>query len=93
MDELVMAGGKWNTANTSMYLFTGVNFATMTAGYFYSGYPIAYVPIYNTAGKITAYNTATNLYLRPVINLSKDVLYSSGSGTEADPYKVTLANT
>ena len=35
-------------------------------------------------------STYNKFSIRPVINLKSDVLFSSGSGTESDPYIVKL---
>ncbi len=39
-------------------------------------------------GSINAAKASTNGYIRPVVYLAKDVLYTSGTGTESDPYVI-----
>ena len=94
MDEAAFAGGKYNTQNKAYYLFIGYGTSTMTPYGFFPGSVVSNVwYIHNSSGGINGSSPASTLATRPIINLKADVLYSSGSGTEADPYKITLQNT
>lgn len=89
MDEVIFAGGKYNTANNSYFLNTGIRYFTMTPyGFFTSA---NYVDIwYVNSGALNGVSASNTYYVRPVINLRSDVIYKSGSGTETDPYIITL---
>ena len=85
MDEVVMAGGKWGTANSSYYLYNGNFYWTMSpydcpsAGVFYVA----------SDGRLGAnYNVRNTYGLRPVINLKADTTFSGGNGTLDNPYIV-----
>ena len=90
-DELVMAGASGSTPNTDLYLHTGTSIWLMTPMYYHINYGRAYISTFTSAGKFGTGNTTNTYSLRPVINLKASVLYDSGSGTEADPYKVKLS--
>lgn len=91
MDEAVYAGGKYNTQNKDYWLYIGITYLTMSPYGFFPASAISNVWIIkNDTGGINGGNPASNLVMRPVINLKSDVIYKSGSGTEADPYIITL---
>ena len=86
-DEVVFAGGKGVTNNTSYYLYTGQNYWTMSPYYFYSaGY--VYVFCVGSSGNLGNGSVANASGVRPVINLSADVKVT-GSGTSSDPFVVS----
>lgn len=89
-DEMVHAGGKYNTPNLSYYMYVGVSVHTMTPYNFYAGNLMSSPWIIGASGNINGGSSTNAAYLRPVINLKSDVIYKSGSGTEADPYIITL---
>ncbi len=85
-DEVVYAGGKGGSNNTSYYLYTEQNYWTMSPFYFDSaGY--ANVFIVNSNGSFAAPSVRNAFGMRPVINLAHDVEIT-GSGTSSDPYIV-----
>ena len=93
IDEVALAGGKYQSKNYNYYLYTGQSYWTMSPYAFTVGSISASMLRVNTNGDIN--NGATSSLLsgvRPVINLSSEVLYSSGSGTEEEPYQITLNN-
>ena len=92
MDEIIFAGGKYNVTNDYFYLKSGVAYYTMTPHAFAVGSNTSNVWYIGSSGKIAATVPTNKYYVRPVINLKASVLYDSGSGTEADPYKVKLAS-
>ena len=92
MDEASFAGGVRGTANESYYLNVGKAYFTLSPSEVSSSYiPSAVSTFVDTNGKINSHFSDGPRGIRPVINLKASVLYDSGSGTEADPYKVKLA--
>ena len=90
IDEAALAGGKNGVPNYNYYLYTGQTYWTMSPSNFNVYNAHSYVWYVNSTGYLYA-NYPSNAYgVRPVVNLSSDVLYSSGTGTEEDPYKIIL---
>ena len=83
-DEVSMAGGVYNTNNTSYYLYTGQIYWTMS--------PSASVDVFavNSTGRLIVWGLNYTSSVRPVINLSSDIIIT-GSGTISDPYTVVGA--
>ena len=46
--------------------------------------------IMNSTGTLTTEQIKNESAIRPVINLSKDVLITKGNGTSANPYQVSI---
>ncbi len=91
VDELSYAGAVNNLQNPNMYLNVNKTYWTMSPFHFYFN-GVAYVSfMFNTGSMAYGSNTTGGYSIRPVINLKASVLYDSGSGTEADPYKVKLS--
>ena len=93
VDEVALAGAVFNVANHNFYLYTGQGYWTMSPVQFNVYDSTASVYFVTTTGCIGHYFTISVPYMngiRPVINLSSEVLYSSGSGTEEDPYQINL---
>lgn len=90
MDEAVLAGGKFGIFNYNYYLRTGQTYWTMSPSYFYDGDAVTRVWIVNHSGNLNGNLLSFVNGIRPVISLSSEVLYSSGSGTEEDPYQIKL---
>lgn len=86
-DEAAYAGGVYNVANNSYYLYNGSDYWTMSSYNFFSSTKAANWRV-NSSGSL--YHTSTNLALmvRPVINLKSNVEITKGTGTSADPYIV-----
>lgn len=93
-DEVALAGGKNGVTNTNYWLYTGQDYWTMSPGYIFFYSPIYHYRV-NSSGYIELYypmdNSSYASGVRPVINLSKDVLFVGGSGIAGDPYKVALS--
>ena len=91
MDEVVMAGGKWSTANSSYYLYNGNFYWTMSPSRSAStGGTAAGAFIVHSSGNLyhtDVYNAARGV--RPVINLKADIIISSGKGTLNNPYVIS----
>ena len=89
IDEASMAGGLYNSVNTQYYLYTGQTYWTMSPSRFDSGRASASVWLVNSTGYLNHWTTSsTSLGVRPVVNLSADVLISGGDGTSQNPYVI-----
>ena len=89
IDEASMAGGLYNSVNTQYYLYTGQTYWTMSPSNFNSGGANAHVWIVISLGYLNPwYTTSSSLGVRPVVNLSADVLISGGDGTSQNPYVI-----
>ena len=86
MDEMVMAGGKWNTENTSYYLYNGQDYWTMTPSCAHSSRVFR---VYGDGQLSSTLNVNYNNGVRPVINLKADTTFSGGNGTLNSPYIVS----
>ncbi len=84
-DEVLLAGGFWDSANSSYYLYTNQYYWTMSPHIFYtSGYArVFYVTPGGGLGSDGVYFTEPGV--RPVINLKATTKFS-GKGTVGDPY-------
>jgi len=91
MDEVVMAGGNWETANSAYYLYNGQYYWTMSP-YYWNGSTSfgAYVFYVHSDGRLAAKDMYIAFGLRPVINLKSDTLFATGgNGTQSNPYVVS----
>lgn len=89
IDEAAMAGGYYNSVNTQYYLYTGQTYWTLSPSNFYSSRALAYAWLVTSAGSLNDVNrVSTGCGVRPVVNLSADVLISGGDGTAVNPYVV-----
>ena len=89
IDEAALAGGLYNAVNTQYYLYTGQTYWTLSPSYFYSTYAHALVWLVFSTGSLVAAWVSDGYGVRPVINLSADVLITGGDGTALNPYVVT----
>ena len=89
-DEVAYAGGRNALMNQNYYLYTGVSYWTMSPFDFRpsSTYALMF-SVYDNGGD-DEHNVGNVYGIRPVVNLKSDVLYSSGIGTENDPYIITI---
>ena len=88
-DEVAMAGGVYNTANSNYYLYNGQYFWTLSPSYFYSYNSIAIVLRVLPSGGLNAGNGVSFSFgTRPVINLKADTQITKGEGTALNPYVV-----
>ena len=86
-DEVAMAGGVYNTANSNYYLYNGQYFWTLSPSYFESYRSIARVWFVNPSGSLHHWNyVATSFGTRPVINLKADTQITKGDGTALNPF-------
>ena len=92
IDEAAFAGGVYLSANPEYYLYTGQTYWTMSPYYFYSSRAFAYAWRVFSTGDLNAYWVSTSFGVRPVVNLSPDILITGGDGTKNNPYTVALPN-
>ena len=87
-DEVAMAGGVYNIANSNYYLYNGQYFWTLSPSNFYSDRSAARVWNVLPSGALL-WNYVTDFYgSRPVINLKADTLITKGDGTALNPFVV-----
>ena len=88
-DEVAMAGGVYNTANSNYYLYNGQYFWTLSPSNFNTNYSQARVWFLLSSGSISGwYDVSSSFGTRPVINLKADVQITKGDGTALNPYVV-----
>lgn len=94
-DEVAFAGGSTKNNNTSYYLYSSNDFWTMSPQAFGKGTIYGVIDfttyVYRvTSGKMWNTYSVANSFIRPVINLKKDVLVSEGDGSSSNPYIVKI---
>ena len=87
-DEVAMAGGVYNIANSNYYLYNGQYFWTMSPYLFSSYYSMAFIWTVRSLGNLDNNYVASSFGVRPVINLRSDVQITKGDGTALNPYVV-----
>ena len=85
-DEAVLAGGLYSTMNSKYYLNNNNYNWTLSPSYWAAPYAVSYVWNVFSAGDLGNNNSTTWRGVRPVINLKSNIKFTSGSGTENDPY-------
>ena len=90
MDETAIAGGLYNSVNTLYYLYTGQTYWTMSPSRFIQSVVSAYGWRISSSGYFDHFWVSGLYGVRPVLNLSADVLISGGDGTAQNPYVVTM---
>ncbi|HIT22075.1 MAG TPA: hypothetical protein IAB56_03745 [Candidatus Scybalousia intestinigallinarum] len=91
VDEAAFAGGVYLSANPEYYLYTGQIYWTMSPYYFTSSNASAHAWHVNSTGSLHAYWVSASYGVRPVVNLSADILITGGDGTKVNPYMVALS--
>ena len=89
-DEVVLAGGMYNVMNSKYYLYSGYNNWTSSPSSFYASEAYSTVWSLYPSGVLGTTHPASWLGARPVINLNANVKITSGSGTENDPYEISI---
>ena len=92
-DEVSMAGGVVSKVNTKYYLYTEQLYWTMSPSNFSAWNSNANMWSVISTGYLSISRVTRNYGVRPVINLSRDVMISGGDGTFINPYIVTLSRT
>ena len=86
-DEVMYAGGKSNTSNSTYYLYTNQIYWTGSTGDYSSSN--GFVFLINNYGYLISYGITTTYGLRPVVSLdSLEALVESGDGTSTNPYVI-----
>ena len=85
IDEIMLAGGKYNTNNTNYYLYTGKDFWT--------GSPYRYhnslATLITSNGYLNGWPVYNDIGVRPIISLKLSSKVISGNGTVNSPYVIT----
>lgn len=90
IDEAYMAGGLPNAVNTKYYLYSGQTYYTMSPNRFIASSVVPNIWIINSTGSLNSVANNSSYAVRPVVNLSSEVLITGGDGTASNPYIVTL---
>ena len=85
-DEVMYAGGLFNTNNPSYYLNSGQSYWTMSPSYFSNNE--GWIFHVSNTGNLYRSTIITELGVRPVININKNVILT-GNGTASDPYRIS----
>ena len=98
-DEVMYAGGVNTTDNNLFYLYNGQNYWTMSPSIGNGpscdddgncAYVLASVWMVTNNGGLNSAESVGLFYgIRPVINLKSDITFSSGNGTQSNPYVVS----
>ncbi len=89
VDEIVAAGGKYNIANSSFYLYKGPAYWTFSPYYYLNSSGGARVFYVNGNGYSTGTYVTNGVNVAPVISLSAEYVSTlSGNGTAANPFEV-----
>ena len=91
VDEAAFAGGVYLSANPEYYLYTGQTYWTMSPFNFDSSSAYAYAWHVFSTGYLGASWVTPSTGVRPVVNLSADILITGGDGTKVNPYMVALS--
>ena len=90
-DEMMYAGGRSGTGNSTYYLYTNQDFCSGSPEHFNYSYKDAAVIFINNYGSINVghMNVHHSYGLRPVISLkSSSIVEASGDGTANNPYVI-----
>ena len=85
-DEVVLAGGLYNTMNSKYYLNNSTYTWTLSPSHWFAGNANSIAWIVYSTGDLNNNHPAAWRDVRPVINLISGIQVESGSGTENDPY-------
>ena len=90
VDEVKLAGGKYNTKNSDFYLYSKGTQWTMTPTRFHATTAMQHMFIISYNGLLNDYRASNSGEVHPVINIKKDILISQGDGTTENPYILKL---
>lgn len=91
VDELMMAGAKYNAKNLNFYLYNAKKTGTMTPYNYANWYGHPRITVLDEYGNINYNAVQTARYVRPVINLRSDIKITSGDGMADDPFVISLS--
>jgi hypothetical protein len=86
-DEIVMAGGAYNTNNQNYYLYNGENFFTMSPSHHEKSKMNIFMV--NSFGALTTTFTNNTSGIRPTINID-GTIFVNGNGTLNNPYTIQI---
>ena len=86
-DEVSYAGGVARSSNNSYYLYTGMNYWTMSPFNFSSSRARVFYVYWS--GDLDNWFVEETRGVRPVINLKADVTITGGNGSSSTPFEVT----
>ena len=90
-DEMAMAGGVFNTANTNYYLYNGQYQWSLSPGNFSPSSSAALACYVAPSGSLYPWNGVVNSFgVRPVINLKAETQITKGDGTSLNPYVISV---
>ena len=89
-DEVVLAGGMYNVMNIKYYLYNNVTTWTMSPLSYLTTFVQARSAFIDAKGYLNNGALDYSIIIRPVINLNVNVKIASGSGTENDPYEISI---
>jgi len=92
VDEVTFAGASGGSVNQNYFLYINNEYWTMSPTYFYNFDTLAYEATVSSLGSAGKNPVNKSYGIRPVINLSPNVLFDSGDGTEGNPYTVKLSS-
>ncbi len=85
-DEIMLAGGKGGTANSSYYLYTNQYWWALSPSYFYNNYASGFSV--NSSGRLS-FNRVYDTYgVRPAVSLAPGTKITSGDGSMNKPFIV-----
>ena len=88
-DEMAMAGGVKDIANTNYYLYNRQYQWSLSPGPFDPNYSHALVWRVRPSGSLDPWYRVTNSFgVRPVINLKSDILITKGDGSALSPFVI-----
>ena len=85
-DEVVFAGGRGYTDNTSYYLYTATPYWLLSPSDWYLSW--VSVSQVKSGGSLDSDTAATTAGVRPVVSLSEGITFVSGDGSAETPYLV-----
>ena len=88
-DEIMMAGGKYNTGNSTYYLYTNQYYWAGSPYYF--DYSSAFEFRVVTSGYLDYGIVNNSRGLRPSVSLKPGAVLGGGDGTSGNPYTVSLS--
>ena len=89
VDELAMAGGVFDTANTNYYLYNGQYQWTLSPSYFDPHDSFVSVWRVQSFGSLYPWhNVTSSIGVRPVINLKADTQITKGDGSSLNPFVI-----
>ena len=90
VDEMVLAGGLYNVMNSKYYLNNNSQWWALSPSFWDVNTARSAVWSVVSTGGLYSNVPPTTRGVRPVINLKSNIQFQSGSGTENDPYEISI---